>query len=116
MIVERTCYLPKPGKLNEVLATRRRASAVRLAEGLEVGRIFHGEIDGADWVFWEAQFATPQAHSADLEARDRSAEFEAVRATMRGLIDQFDRVVMRPVTGPETCVVRDTAIDRKSVV
>lgn len=110
MIIERTCYRPKPGKHAEVLATRRRASAVRLAEGLVAGTIYDGEIDGADWIFWEARFATVAEHDADLAARDASEAFAAVRAEMRTLIDHFDRVIMRPVDGPTRSVLTDTDI------
>lgn len=111
MIVERTCYLPKPGKVAEVLATRRRASAVRVAEGLPAGTIFEGDIDGTPWIFWEAQFASVAEHDADLAMRDRSEAFAAVRAEMRTLIAHFDRVVMRPVSGPEGSVLVDTDIE-----
>ena len=100
MIVERTCYLPKPGKVAEVLATRRRASAVRVAEACRPGTIYEGDIDGVPWVYWEARFNTVAEHDADLATRDRSEAFAAVRAEMRALIAHFDRVVMRPVSGP----------------
>lgn len=116
MIIERTCYLPKPGKHGEVLATRRRASAVRLAEGLVAGTIFDGDIDGVPWIFWEARFATVAEHDADLDARARSEAFAAVRAEMRTLIDHFDRVILRPVEGPTRSVLADTDITGLPIV
>ena len=116
MIVERTCYLPKSGKFSEVLATRRRASAVRLAEGLSAGTVFEGEIDGEPWVFWEGRFASDAEHAADLAARDASADFAEVRAKMTTLIDQFDRVIMRPVAGPDRAVVRETDVSGLPIV
>ncbi|MEO1017100.1 MAG: prolyl oligopeptidase family serine peptidase [Pseudomonadota bacterium] len=115
MIVERTCYLPKPGKFAEVLATRRRATQVRIQEGLRAGTIYQGQTNGTDWVFWEGRFATEAEHAADLDARTSSIAFEAVRNDMRALIDQFDRVVMRPDQDFETSALRDNPLEGASV-
>ncbi len=93
MIVERTLYYAKPGHAAEVLRIRRRASAVRVALGLPAGTILvNQEGDGPD-VSWECRFADEAAHQADLDARAASPEFEAVRATMRAAIDEFERQV-----------------------
>jgi dienelactone hydrolase len=96
MLVERTHYYAKAGRAAEVLATRRRASEIRLALGLPTGRILakadpRGE--GPD-VTWECAFADATAHARDLEARGRSPEFAAVRARMTVLIDRFERLVL----------------------
>ena len=86
MWVERTAYFAKPGMAGEVLATRRRASAVRAGIGLPVGTIFvSAGGDGPD-VRWECSFPSAGAHAADLAARAASMEFEAVRARMRTLL------------------------------
>src|SRR5262245_57663859 len=96
MLIERTHYFAKPGRAAEVLATRRRASQVRVALGLPHGRILvkadpAGE--GPD-VTWECPFPDAAAQAADLAARGRSPEFEAVRARMVTLIDRFERLVL----------------------
>ncbi len=96
MLVERTHYYAKPGHAAEVLAARRRASEVRVALGLPHGRILakvDRAGDGPD-VTWECDFADAAAHARDLEARDRSPEFSAVRKRMTGLIDRFERLVL----------------------
>ncbi len=98
MLVERTHYYAKPGRAAEVLATRQRACAVRVALGLPAGRVL-ARVDpageGPD-VTWECAFADAGAHARDLEARARSAEFAAVRAHMTSLIDRFERLVLAP--------------------
>ena len=96
MLVERTHYYAKPGRAAEVLATRRRASAVRVTLGLPHGRILAKAADGGDGpdVTWECAFPDAGAQAADLAARGRSAEFEAVRARMVTLIDRFERLVL----------------------
>ncbi|MGH7357931.1 MAG: alpha/beta hydrolase family protein [Candidatus Rokuibacteriota bacterium] len=96
MLVERTHYYAKPGRAAEVLATRRRASEVRVALGLAHGRILAKADpagDGPD-VTWECGFPDAADQAADLAARGRSPEFEAVRARMTGLIDRFERLVL----------------------
>jgi len=96
MVIERTHYFAKSGRVAEVLATRRRASEVRQALGLPYGRILvkadeRGE--GPD-VSWECAFPDAAAHARDLEARAQSADFGAVRARMTSLIDRFERLVL----------------------
>ena len=96
MLVERTHYYAKPGRAAEVLATRRRASEIRVALGLQHGRILakaDPRSPGPD-VTWECAFPDSVAQTADLAARGRSAEFEAVRARMTALIDRFERLVL----------------------
>jgi dienelactone hydrolase len=96
MVIERTHYHAKPGRVGDVLATRRRASEVRVALGLPPGRILAKADpagDGPD-VTWECAFPDAAAHARDLEARDRSPEFAAVRSRMTGLIDRFERLVL----------------------
>jgi dienelactone hydrolase len=93
MWIERTMYFAKSGCHDRVLATRRRASACRVAIGLDAGRIFvRRDGDGPD-VSWECGFETPEAHQADLAARRASPEFAAIRAQMGELIARFERHV-----------------------
>ncbi|WP_233417067.1 alpha/beta hydrolase family protein [Halovulum marinum] len=97
MITERTVYSPKPGKLDEVLATRRRASEIRREIGLRPGEIsLESDVDGNPArIQWQCAFPDEAAHKADLDARAASPEFEAIRKTMTGLIDNFERQVLR---------------------
>ena len=102
MLVERTHYYAKPGRAAEVLATRRRASEIRVGLGLQHGRIL-AKADprsaGPD-VTWECAFPDAAAQAVDLAARGRSPEFEAVRARMTALIDRFERLVLVEEDGP----------------
>ena len=96
MLFERTHYYAKAGRAAEVLTTRWRASEVRVALGLPRGRILvraDPQGEGPD-VTWECAFRDATAHARDLEARDRSPEFAAVRARMTTLIDRFERLVL----------------------
>jgi dienelactone hydrolase len=105
MVIERTHYHAKPGRAGDVLATRRRASEVRVALGLPPGRILTKADpagDGPD-VTWECAFPDAAAHARDLEARDRSAEFAAVRARMTALLERFERLTL--VTDDEPRVI-----------
>jgi len=99
MIIERTIYLPKPGKLEQVLATRRRASDIRRRIGLRAGEIsVESDVGGPPVrIQWQCSFAGETAHKADLDARAASHDFEAIRKTMADLIDDFDRQILRPV-------------------
>ncbi|MBI1776318.1 MAG: prolyl oligopeptidase family serine peptidase [Proteobacteria bacterium] len=91
MIFERTNYYAKPGREAAVLATRRKANAVRVALGLPAGSIYlKAGGEGPD-VSWECEFADAATHQADLKARAESAEFERVRSEMREAIARFER-------------------------
>jgi len=96
MIIERTQYFAKPGLAAEVLAIRRRASAVRREIGLPSGSIHTrapgSQPDSPD-VVWECAFHDAAAQEADLAMRGASAAFAAVRADMGKAIDRFDRYV-----------------------
>ena len=95
MIVERTHYYAKPGLSERVLAIRRRASLVRIALGLDAGRIrTKTGGDGPD-VSWECAFPGEAEHAGDLAARANSAEFAAVREEMRAAIERFERCLER---------------------
>src|SRR5215472_2681367 len=95
MIVERTHYYAKPGLAEQVLATRRRASLLRIALGLAAGRIrTKAGGDGPD-VSWECAFPGEAEHAADLAARAKSAEFSAVRQEMRAVVERFERCMER---------------------
>ncbi|MBN9061213.1 MAG: hypothetical protein BGP06_05420 [Rhizobiales bacterium 65-9] len=100
MIVERTHYFARPGMAEETLAIRRRACAVRRAIGLPSGEILVKRPGGDGTepdVVWQCGFADAQAQAADLAARAASAEFEAVRASMRNAIARFERQVLERV-------------------
>ena len=94
MIVERTHYYAKPGRVEATLATRRKACVVRVRIGLPAGAIrtkADPTADGPD-VSWELEFPTEEAHRADLAARAASPAFETVRAEMRSNIARFERL------------------------
>lgn len=94
MIIERTHYYAKPGRRDAVLATRRKACAVRVEIGLQAGSIYvksDPSADGPD-VAWQGTFASEEEHRADLDARAKSPAFGAVRTEMRGNIDRFERL------------------------
>ena len=96
MIVERTHYFARPGLADEVLAVRRKASAVRVSIGLPAGEIFvkHPGGDGSEPdVAWQCTFADAAAREADLAARAASTAFEDVRMQMRKLYARFERQV-----------------------
>jgi dienelactone hydrolase len=113
-VIERTAYFAHPGRQAEVLATRRRACAVRLRIGLDAGEVLvrHPGGDGSEAdVTWQCGFSDAQAHARDLAARAASADFEAVRAAMQGLIARFERHVFSPVPLGLPSGMRDTPID-----
>jgi dienelactone hydrolase len=113
-VIERTEYFAYPGRQAEVLATRRRACAVRLRIGLDAGEVFvkHPGGDGSEAdVTWQCGFPDARAHARDLAARAASADFEAVRASMRALIARFERHVFRPVPLGLPSGLQDTPID-----
>jgi dienelactone hydrolase len=114
IVIERTHYFAHPDLTDQVLATRRRACAVRLAIGLPPGKVFckrpGGDGSEAD-VSWQCTFPDEAAQRRDLEARSASAEFEAVRASMRALIVRFERHLFTPVALDLPSGLRDTSID-----
>lgn len=101
MYIERTHYYAKPGRADDVRATRLRACDVREAIGLSRGVILHKvdpDEDGPD-VVWQCEFATLADHDRDLAARADSAGFEAVRCHMRTCYDKFERHFQEIVAG-----------------
>ena len=113
-IIERTHYYAHPGHAAAVLATRRRASQARIAEGLPGGEIMIGA-EGGDGstpdVVWQCAFPDAAAQAADLAARGASAAFEAVRAEMRTHIARFERQVLASAAIDLPSGLRDTVID-----
>ena len=113
-VIERTHYYAKPGREADVLKTRRRACGIRLAQGLPAGEIFvrfeSGDGSEPD-VTWQCAFADGDAQRHDLAARAASAAFEAVRAEMRGLIERFERHVLRAAPLGLPSRMCDTRID-----
>jgi carboxymethylenebutenolidase len=104
MIIERTRYVPNPGKLAEVLATRHRACDVRVSLGLPAGNVFTEETDQGTLVHWSCRFASEEEHQKDLASRAASPDFEAVREQMRGLISHFERRFLKSAPRPGAAV------------
>jgi dipeptidyl aminopeptidase/acylaminoacyl peptidase len=102
MYVERTRYFAKPGRAEDVLAARRRASRIRLEIGLPEGAIFvkTGEGDGPD-VEWECAFPDLDSQRRDYEARGASVAFARVREDMGALLHRFERHVARRESPPQ---------------
>jgi len=116
MLTERTEYWAKDGKSAEVLDTRRKANAVRLALGLRAGTIRTAHAGGGPDVSWQCSFVDEAEHARDRAARDTSPEFEAVRETMGGLIDRFERIVEADVPSLVGAGFADVALDGVPVV
>lgn len=97
MFVERTNYFVKPGRRNAMVAARREASQVRVDLGLDRGTIWiKHEPDGPDPdVVWECRYQSRDEQRDDLAARAASPAFEAVRARVDGLVERFERHVLR---------------------
>jgi dienelactone hydrolase len=118
-VIERTHYFALPGHADAVLARRRRACLVRLAEGLPVGEIFvrgQGGDGSEPDVTWQCRFPDAVAQLRDLEARAASAAFEAVRAEMRTHLARFERHVFAAADLGLPNFMRDTPIDGHPVV
>jgi len=104
VLVERTHYYAQPGRADQVLRTRRKASDIRVRLGLPRGAISVKAVAGAEGpdVTWECAFPGPAAHQRDLAARAASLEFAAVRREMEALIARFERhVVHRETDGSD---------------
>lgn len=116
-VIEQTAYTPKPGRFADVLATRHKASRIRLAElGLPAGRVYAGGGDGeAARVFWQCHFPSREAQVADMAARAASAAFTQVRADMTTLIDDFSRDVLELASSPRD-VIREHPIAGTAIV
>ena len=96
MITERTHYFAKPGKRDEVLATRRRACEVRVAIGLQAGTIrvkAAPTFDGPD-VSWQCDFADKAAHDA-YQDHPRHKQFIAENQANWKTVRVFDRELAR---------------------
>jgi dienelactone hydrolase len=117
-VIERTHYFAHPGQAEAVLATRQRASRVRLSIGLPAGEITARAAGGdgteAD-VAWQCRFPTAEAQAADLAARAASPAFEAVRAEMRTHIARFERQVYATADLDLPSRLRDTPLDNHPI-
>jgi len=101
-IVVQNTYYAKAGKEAEVLATRLEASRIRESLGLAVGRVLVKVEPGANGqatVIWECEYPSVEAREKDVAAVEKSAEFTAIQAKMRTLIDNFERTVWRTESG-----------------
>jgi len=88
-------YAHAPELSAEILATRLRASQVRLDIGIPHGRVFKCVSPHADLpdVMWDCPFADASGHDRDMDACAASPEFDAVRAHMRAMLRRFGRVL-----------------------
>jgi hypothetical protein len=88
-------YARTPDLVAEVLATRLRACEVREHLGIPAGRVLRLSSGAGDLpdVMWDCPFDGVAGHDADMAVRAASADFEAVRARMRGLTRRFERVL-----------------------
>jgi dienelactone hydrolase len=109
MIIERTRYIPKSGKTDEVLKTRHQACEVRLSLGLSAGIVFTEDTDAGTVIHWSCRFSSTAEHQNDLTARDQSPAFEAVRQQMGQLIDDFERRFLTLAPQPGS-VITDQAL------
>ena len=99
-IVVQNRYFIKGGQEAEGLATRRRASEVRAAEGRPTGRIMVsvGPQEGrAPSFVWECEYADLDERQADLDWAAGSEAFTAVRQHMGTLLDTFERLTFEVV-------------------
>jgi len=93
MFVEKTNYYAEEALVDEVLAIRRKACAVRADLRLPEGMIFvkeQRESDGPD-VSWECTYSSRDAYEQDLAVRAASPEFEQVRRRMAAAVERFER-------------------------
>ena len=118
MITERTNYYAKDGNEAQVLAIRRRASAIRTAIGLRAGRIGAAAAASPDQpaVTWECRFTDEAAHRADMAARAASADFTRVRADMQGAVSRFTRHVFADDDAPLANGMREVSLTGHAVV
>jgi hypothetical protein len=101
MLIEITNYYALPGRTEDVLAQRRRATAIRLALGLPPGQTFRKlESDGPD-VRWECVFATRTDFEHDKAVRASSELFAKARRDMHMLVERFERHVQESVESLE---------------
>lgn len=122
MIFERTSYHPKPGRFDDVLGIRRKASAVRQELGLKAGEIFvecphnhEGRETDRRVIHWECGFESEAEQAHDLACRDDSPRFSEVRAEMKALIASFNRAIVRRAERREA-VLRNVSLDGVAVV
>jgi len=97
MLIEITNYYALSGRTEDVLAQRRKATAIRLALGLPPGQTFQKlEGDGPD-VRWECAFATRADFEHDMAVRASSELFVKARQDMHLLVQRFERHVQEHV-------------------
>ena len=97
MLIEITNYFALPGRAEDVLAQRRKATAIRLALGLPPGQTFQKlEGDGPE-VRWECAYATRTDLERDMAVRASSELFVKARQDMHLLVQRFERHVQKHV-------------------
>ena len=118
--VEKTNYYGEESRVDEILAIRREACAVRSDLGLPMGVIFvkdHRESDGPD-VSWECTYSSLEAYEQDLAVRAASPAFEDVRDRMAAAVERFERhlnQVDASTHGGVACA-RDVSLDGYPIV
>jgi len=55
-------------------------------------------VAGCSRTIWECEYPSVEAREKDVAAVEKSAEFTAIQAKMRTLIDNFERTVWRATT------------------
>jgi hypothetical protein len=95
MIVEVTNYYAKPGMAREVLTRRRQGTQLRIELGLTPGQIMIRQGAAGPDVRWECVFASDEALTADMAARDASPAFADQRTEMGALLERFERQIFR---------------------
>jgi hypothetical protein len=99
-VVVQNRYFITAGLEADGLATRRRASQLRVDENRPVGRIIApvGPQDGVAPTFiWECEYADLEARQEDLDWASGSDAFTAVREHMGTLLERFERLTFRVV-------------------
>jgi hypothetical protein len=91
MIVVQNRYYSAPGREDEVLATRREASAVLRTLDLPIGEIFARQGDTGPDVVWECRYEDLDRRQRALQVVNASAEFGAVVQRMSALLERFER-------------------------
>ncbi len=101
-LIQQNFYYPRAGNEEEALATRLKANEIRVRLGVPTGRVLRVAQPGTGIAF----YLTSQVEYENQAAADKynailegSAEFVAVRAHMRPLLEKFETVIWSPEWG-----------------
>ena len=99
-VIQQNFYYPRAGNGEEALATRLKANEIRVRLGVPTGRVLRVAQPGTGF------YLTSQVEYENQAAADKyngilegSAEFVAVRAHMRPLLEKFETVIWSPEWG-----------------